>query len=465
MSLLTEYLHALFPEERQRLRTLHLSVREKDVLEILTDYDEGLHEQQRTVLGISSAHWDKIQSILIRKLYEAFVPTGAEKLIHHLASRYTLTKHVMKELQYQQRTLVPDFNAERKATYYRILLDTFLGMPIHSSNERLLIKLLRNYLSALPTSQRASQKSLYQSQIRSERISIMASQMRLQKGREDTKLERELLREYKNSCLCTSKIAQVFADLALYDYYAAIESDSQLYHISRAKKVSDTINDINSGKKQQIHTKLATTLYQQSSDFEGAYREYDSLFRLFPEAVNNIYPVAKYIQVCLILSRMPEAKRMLDRTFKKLLMHEKHVVAGVAALNYAKYYTMTHDYDLALVTIQKGMRLLKKQLYVQYEIELRNLQTAILVLRNDSESALAAIDRNLRFLRDKGFKSSNSDLGEFYVVLRQYLLQPEKVQTDQSTQRILEKWSHGIYNIYGALLKSIVRVEMPMRTP
>ncbi len=456
MSLLTEYLQALFPEEKQSLHTLQLSQREKEVLKILSDYDESSHEHQRTAHGISSGNWDKVQSILIRKLYDALVPEGAEKLIHHLASRYTLTKHVMKELQYQHRVLVPSFSANRKATYYRILLDTFLSMSVYATNERLLIKLLRYYLSALPKAQRASQTSLYTSLIRSARISILASQMHLQKGREDKKLEKELLREYENSCLCTSKVAQVFADLALYDYYAAIESPAQLHHISRAKSVSDSMDDINKLKRQQIHTKLATSLYQQSSDFEGAYREYESLFVRFPEALNNIYPVAKYIQVCLILSRMQEAKSMLDRTFKKLLNHEKHVVAAIAALNYAKFYTMTHDYDNALVTIQKGMGLLKRQLYVQYEIELRNLQTAVLVLRGDSESALTAIDRNLRYLRDKGFKSSNSDLGEFYTVLRMFLLQPEKVHSDQPTQRILEKWSQGIYNIYGALLKFIV---------
>ncbi|MBL7997866.1 MAG: hypothetical protein JNL32_04420 [Candidatus Kapabacteria bacterium] len=459
MSLLIEYLHTLTQHEKQTLRGLNLTKRERDVMDVALDHSEETHEQQRKALGISAGNWDKLQSVLLRKCYTAMIPDGGVKLIHHLSARYTLSKHLYKEVIHQRKTLYPSLPLSEQRAYCESLLTVFLSMPLYNSNEKLLLHLLREYIAILPRTERAVQQSIYTSQIHSARISRLAGAMTLQKDRTDKKMERTLLNEYDDACILSSPKAQVYADIALYDYYAAIESDMQINHIERATRTSEQIADFRTFDKQQIHTKYATALYQVLSDVESAQREYGSLFHLYPESKNNIYPAAKYIQVCLILSRYDDAKAMLKGTFAPLLNHSRHTIAANAALNYAKYHTMVRDYPAALEMIHKGMTLLKKKLYVQYEIEFRNLQTAVFVMQNDREVALATIERNLKYLRSKGFKSSNSDFHEFYTLLRDYILSPEQFTPDETHQRIIDKWSNGIYNIYGALVKNIIQTK------
>lgn len=459
MSLLIEYLQTLTQQEKEILRTINLTKRERDVLEVVLDSYEKTQEQQRKILGLSAGNWDKLQSVLLRKCYTAMIPDGGIKLIRHLCARYTLSKHLHKEVAHQFKTLYPVLPIKEQHVYYESLMSIFLSMPLYDSNEKLLLRLLREYITILPREERAVQRSIYMSQIQSARISRLAGAMTLQKDRTDKKLERILLKGYDNACTLSSPKAQVYADITLYDYYAAIESDMQINHIKRATRTSELIADFSSFEKQKIHTNYATALYQVSSDFESARREYESLLNLYPESKNNIYPAAKYIQVCLILSRYDEAKAILNSTFAPLLNHSRHTIAANAALNYAKYYTMIHNYTLALEMIHKGMTLLKKKLYVQYEIEFRNLQTVVFVMQNDREVALATIERNLKYLRSKGFKSSNSDFHEFYTLLRDYILYPNQFNTIVTHQRTLEQWSKGIYNIYGALLKNIIQAK------
>lgn len=456
MSLLSEYLSVLNPTEKKHVRTIPVSVREREVLAIMVEYDADKHEEQRILRGISRGNWDKLQSVLLRKCYDAIVPQGGEKLIQHLSARYTLSKHLFKEIAHQRTVLIPTLSSEQKNVYYQMVLRTLLSIPLFDINEQVVRKLQRDYITVVPAHKKNEQKSTVASQIRSAKISSLASKMVLQKGREDKKLESVLLQEYRYAHSITSKKAMVYANLALFDYYAAIESEQQLVYIRQAATISKQITSFHTLDKQQILIKLATALYQVFNNFREACTEYESLFTLYPETKNNIYPAAKYIQVCLILSRFTQAQTMLDFTFHKLLHHDKHTVAANAALNYAKYYTLTHQFNNALAMIQKGMNLLKRKLYVQYEIEFRNLQTAVLVQQGDTETALAVIERNQKYLRSKGFKSSNSDFHEYYIILRDYITNPNRVIHSAMHRALLEKWSQGIYNVYGAILKDIV---------
>jgi hypothetical protein len=456
MSLLSEYLSVLKPKEKDRILDLHLSQREREVLVMLFNYDETVYEELRIECGISAGNWDKLQSVLLRKCYDVIVPEGGAKLIQHLSTRYTLSKHIHKEMAHQRKVLLSTLDTQQRRTYFQTLLNTFLTIPLFDTNQQLLLKLKREYLAVVPNHERDIERCICTSLIRSTKISSLSGTMKLQKDRVDTKLELALLNEYKLACSLHSPKAEVYADLALFDYYAAVESDQQLQHIKRASEMIEAVPDFPLYDKQQIQTKYATSLYQVVSDFEGAYKEYESLFQKYPESKHNIYPAAKYVQVCLILSYTDKAKAILEHTFYNLLHHDTHTIAANSALNYAKYYTMTRQYDKAFAMIQQGMNLLKRKLYVQYEIEFRNLQTALFVMSGDTETALTVIERNLKYLRSKGFKSSNSDFHEFYSLLRDFILRPEQTLTSKNTQSILEKWSKGIYNIYGALLRVVI---------
>lgn len=130
MSLLSEYLRVLVPEEKERIRAINLTMREREVLTILLEYNENTQEKQRISYGISSGNWDKLQSVLLRKCYDAIVPQGGEKLIQHLSTRYTLSKHIRKEVAHQRKILLPTLNTQQQYLYFQSLFHTFLHIPL-----------------------------------------------------------------------------------------------------------------------------------------------------------------------------------------------------------------------------------------------------------------------------------------------------------------------------------------------
>ncbi len=457
MSLLSEYLSILNEQEHDILLSSEWSPREHDLLHVLLHTNEHDAESAELIQSMSTGYRDKLHSVLLRKCYERLVPNGGMDLLQHLWSKKVLVKNLQKEIRYQRRVLVPMLSSAERKDYYEWLLLFATDQLVYDTDETLMKQTMKHYLQYIDVKLQATERMVCQALIASSRISTLASLMKLQARREDPRLESQLLKLYEAAHNHTSLRAKLATAMALYDYYSAIESDKRSAFINEAQGIITEYPDIGIYSRQRIQVKYATNLYQVSSDFVAAQAAFCELFELFPAALTNIYSNAKFIQVCLILGRHKEAYKALRTCFAPLLERETIPEAANAALNFAKYYTMTGDLQKALDYIYRGMKLLQRRLYVQYEIEFRNLECAVHVLRNDEDLALNTIERNLKYLRAKGFSAANSDFHEYYVFLRELTMDGPTIVTKAKNQDILAKWSLGIYNIYGALLKVVLR--------
>jgi tetratricopeptide (TPR) repeat protein len=153
--------------------------------------------------------------------------------------------------------------------------------------------------------------------------------------------------------------------------------------------------------------------------FEESYQAFDSILTGTGYDTPHIrlaYP-ARFLKVALTTGHYDTAKKILDSTFavamtKSMLSHRI-----MAYLQYISYYLHTGDLAAADKHISKAHTEIDKKKLLNYEIQLRVLETACLFLKGDLYGAKSMADKNLKFLRSKNFNFSTSDYPLFYLAV------------------------------------------------
>jgi tetratricopeptide (TPR) repeat protein len=212
-------------------------------------------------------------------------------------------------------------------------------------------------------------------------------------------------------------------------------------------------------KEELVLTKCKIAeMYYMNSEFEKAYNEYSVIFEKdAKDLANDFYHHAKYVQVALLNDKYDKAKELIDNRFLLFIESKQPSTGVMGCLLYAKFYFFTKQYAEANKYIQLAKRLISKSFYIQYELEIRILETTYFIMINDLKSAKSLIKKNVKFMNSKGFNLKNSEMIYVFVILQE-VINPG-FSSDKMGVRLESKYNlmqKSYAAIYGKLLKEVI---------
>jgi len=454
MNYLFEYLQLLSGEEIASLGDLRLAPRERALLDYLVSMRGERTEPSKADalqrLGISGSHFDKMSSLLLRTVYEAVVPEGGTQLLYDL-NRRDLYRHFVHEMRRQEKELETAPPTTR-AAFFLECFTMLLRISRTDYDERLMRELAHKYdrMSPSPDNDLFFEASMIGSL-------IWNAAARGEGDAYKEEIERRL-KENDGRITPTTNATTLFRHLQTYVvYYAQIDTNpsARLEYLERAadlcRRHPDTL-----GVEDTVLTlcKIAETLYS-ASDFAEAHRRYIDLLEAHPEILGkDFYHLTKFIQVCIVVDDLKRAEGLLQRYFDPYISSGHRTRGTMAAISYVKLLLCSDRYDEARAFLDLGFRQNKKDFYIQYEIELRLLETAYFHLTGALEFVETLAAKHVKYLRSKGYTIGNSVYYPWFCKLAQAFVEEQTVGTPigQRLEAKMKEFGEGPAAVYGRLL-------------
>lgn len=454
MNLLFDFLKNLQENERLKLKSLFLKGRAKQVWEMLSKQASELkfdREKVETEIQISSAHFDKITSQLLSKCYEHLFDNDGLALLGFLSGRSSYAKHYYQEMKRQLSYAEANFSKKNLAVFYKTNISFIhFNMPIIHKDEDVLKMLAKKFLAV---EKNKNAHLLIECKLLYVHIDKLFAAAKI--AEQATVVAKKIESLGKLPADADSELTFAYYWLKIY-YYNAIENFAWSAVVSK-----DAINDLKKFKDKanrmnllRVELKLAELNYYLSN-FEESFADFKRLLQT-KEAKQNPdynYITTKYFQVCLITNHLQEAEQIVEE--RKGFPHKqlRDVLLPRDIISFAKYYLFCGDYNQAFEYIQLGFEKNPKGKYFQYEIELRNLQTACFYLSGQKQLAVQMCKKHIKYLRNHGYGIKQSDFQYFYVLTKAMFdksMRGKKISLKEN--EMLKRYQLGSYAVYGKLL-------------
>lgn len=466
MNLFFDFLQHLPPPELGKLQNLSFKGTTGSVFKMLLQQSAtGKFDREKIqkLFALSNSHFDKLTSELLAKCYKALYPEEGLSLLEFLSKRVVFHKHFYKELARQLRKVEQSGNTAALIELCKGCINYIhFNFPIMYKDSKVMQRLGRQYIAAVPQKQKAAVKFWVQCRLIYNQIDNLfaAAQMHAQGNKVFSAIKKlgnpqntknhELLFEYYWVLL--------YYYMAMEDFPKGIDVAKEA--IARLQKLPHPNAALNI---LRFELKLSELFYY-SSCFEESFKKYHSVFT---GAMANIIPergyhTAKYLQICFITGHLHEAKKILDNLLNLYGDKLEETIPVREIFSFIKYYLFAGDYDNAFRFLQLGFRKNPKGKYFQYEIELRNLQVALFYLTGRHEMALQMCERNIKYLRAHGYSVKESNYPYFYILTRAIFEQRTSGRKFKPIEEEkMQRYLRGSFGVYGKLLLKMQACQFP----
>ncbi len=451
MNLAFNFLKYLPDAERKQIAQIPLKGISVKLLALMQEQllkEECDRDRLIASLHVSSAHFDKLSSELLSKCYACLFQEDGMKLLSFLSTHVVFVKHFYVELNRQTRQINKLRDKKIRAEFNKSCFNFIHhNMPIMYKDEAVLKKLAANYLK-LEHSKNA--QMLMQSKLIYVQIDKLFASGQIQQ--QQHKVQRKINDLGRLSADADEELVFVYYWTQIY-FCNALEDFSRSLETSKQALAALSIfkTDRNQLHTLRIELKVAELLYYLSQ-FEESFTMFKRLMN--SERMNDLpdfaYYNTKFIQICLISGNLQDAKAILTdkMQYKKPLYRQAMPPRDI--ISYAKYFLFSGDYEEAFRFIQLGFEKNPKGKYFQYEVELRNLQTAYFFLSNQKALLPALCNRHIKYLRSHDYTVKNSNFPYFYVLTKAMLASGKKLSLKE--KQVLDRYQLGSYAVYGKLL-------------
>ena len=454
MNLLFDFLKHVQEPERKKIKLLALKGRSEEVWRLINQQVERFQfdrEKIKTTLDISSAHFDKITSQLLAKCYQQLFGDDGLRLLSFLSERTGFSKHYYQEVKRQITVAEKKFSKKQLAEFYKANVNFIhFNMPIIYKDEKVLRQLANKYLTI---EKNKNARLLIECKLMYVQIDKLFAAAKIKAQSKIVWGKIEALGKLPTDA--NDELTFAYYWLKIY-FNNAIEDFAQSAVVSREavvalKKFKSPQNEVN---LLRVELKLAELLYYLNN-FEESFAGFASRMET-PQAQripDNAYYSTKFFQVCLITNHLDEAKKILDEKVLLPMKQLREILLPRDIISFAKYYLFTGELDEAFDFIQLGFEKNPKGKYFQYEVELRNMQTAYFYLNNQKPLAVQMCNKHIKYLRSHGYGTKVSDFPFFYVLTKaMYDKGRRGKKLSAKENEMLERYQHGSYAVYGKLL-------------
>lgn len=457
MSLVANIIYVYGKEFHQNLPKLNLSQKEQKLFKILylTNTLQVDKKKITQKLDITEIYFDSLSHHLLQKLYHFLAPSHGISLIQKLISNISiLYPNFLKEVK-NQELLLHENKSDHLDLYFFQVANLYTFVPTKYFEFKYLLYFTEQYI------ENSQDKDI--AKVVAQALCLIGEVYL--RGADTTIHQSELKDNLESRCknligvtnTMDSYLAKFYANYALIKYYNYITPTN--ITPENLQQSSHYLAQISALLPEKIIIDFyaqKSTYLMMSDQVQEAYESFIQLESFIPDALgNNLYPSSKFVQICLILKKYEEVSIFLEKYYKKyttLKVASPNVI--ICCLCYAKYHLLTDNYEEAYKFIYTGRNFLNKNLYVQYEIEFRNLELSYFVLTSNYTTAYHLCEKNLQYIKSKNKILKGSSFGIFYKLMQ--VLIKNMYGNEKYTQKQKEWWAQtqkGSWKIYGALLQ------------
>ncbi|MDP4221666.1 MAG: hypothetical protein Q8896_14615, partial [Bacteroidota bacterium] len=327
MSLLSDLIVALFPEELITIRKLRLEGKQKAALNLVLDRTDNLPtpEEEAKILGITMNHLYSIHSVLLQRCYKQLVPDGGPYLLIFLQTR-GLGLHCKKEILAQEKELIETGAAPlKREQFYLQTLNVLQAVTLKNFNPKLLAEFSNRFLSVPQPEHPHNEFHVKVRELLIKEI-LITSNPKKKKPAEVKYIRDELLRLEQELTGSDHPLAPYFLESAFIIYYALLERDmaKQECHLRKALALTSQLPPLlRSEEKIRMTLRIANLklsigeFHEALELYERQYEKYGiELFRMFG------YHLDRLVRLYLIEGKYAKAEELL------LKGYENHIRRG-----------------------------------------------------------------------------------------------------------------------------------------
>lgn len=460
MGLLDSFVSFLNEEEKQRFATMPLVGKEKLLRDILVKRSgepmakaELMHQ-----LHLSSSHYDKISTLVLKKAYSYLAGDNIlEQLNFH--SKKFMFRHLFHEIrQLRTKMKTSRWSNEELEKYYRAFFDLSINVPAKYFEEHFVMENASAYLKYV-TKDRPTRELEVKAKLLFARLNVLTQ------GAPDpvsiAKMEREII-DTENR-YASVKVPRVKAILyhTWMNFYRMVQPDweKRTHYLNRIMELYRGEQEVPVFERAVAALHEAEMLYERNQ-YNDAYVAYTQAFAHFmPLLRNQFHHFARWIELALITEKYDDAKHLLDSLFKVYVLnhHESNGVLG--SLLYATLCLLTDNFEHAFYYLSKAKALNSIQVYFNYEMRLRILETLYFAFTKDYEFVARLSQRNMRYIQLQNLSLKKYKYAHFFYLIRDL----RKLAADYpdrlpvKLKGYLTEFNEGYDTLFGIMLYKLIK--------
>lgn len=409
--------------------------------------------------GISTSHLDKISSELLARCYQILFESDATKLLDYLSRQMVYVRLFYSELSRQLKSLSGMGDTEQQALFIRQCFRMIhTNLPMVTREPDMSERMAAKYVSLFKGVAKKEavfytkckllfeeMERLFAASAIKEKVDILEAEFTAL-GKPESGFSAETVFDYL--------WIRIYFYHAQENFAAALDvAQAALLTLAPYKGEKNKVNML------RLHFKVSEFLYFLSR-FDEAYEGYVKALNspLIDKVHDRPYHVNKFIQLCLITGHIAEAGTILNHKLKQMDGKVGLTIITRDVITYIKYYLFNREYDRAFEFLQMGFEKNPKGKYFQYEIELRNLQTACFFLSGSKEVVADMCRKHIKFLRNHDYTATNSDYPHFYILAKAMCEKPHSPFSARH-QKMFDRYQRGSFAVYGRLLQLMKKAK------
>lgn len=456
MSLLKEWLKASTDQEILTFKAnLKLKGEEARVFKYFVEKkgagDASKKEALRD-LNMTSTHFDKINTILLRKCYK-LIAVNENELLFHLNQKI-LIKHLLHEIKLKERLL----KKNQKVIPYKtrkIYFDLIAGVPARFYNEK---KTILYGNSLIESSTNTEDITLYvKCRILYARLNIIRHGKPSQEGYQKITNEIFYLESLKNySSLSPETQLWIYKSISFYYIRISNNREKHIMFLNKIKFLYEQ-NYLLPSKEKAVNDCNIASHYYDCNELIQAQNHYIAAFKKYSDLLTSeVRHIARFIEISVILNDFTLAETVYRKWLRIFLKTEHEAFGVLASITYAKFLIFTNKFKEALRIIQHGKILNSRFVYYKYDIELRMLENIIFALRKDYHFAQDLAHKNLKHISSQSISVKKFIHAHFFKLIIYFINNLiEEVPIPANAINYYKKYQQGELIIYGQLLKRL----------
>lgn len=457
MSYLLDFIKTFDDKEWAQFRLLDLVGKEELVRDAFVRYatSKNFNEQKLPpALGISSAHFDKINSILLDKVIHQLYGTDYLLSLRSIL-RKGLSQLLLHEIKIMERTVLKSKDKQQHTRFYLAAFESLRGMFHPHYNSKLTGLYGKKYLHSLGA-QRKLTDEVYVA------LGIHQSDMLAQSvaGNEEGFRPKafSVLKLWEKKLRLTGTPIAWFYYYFTYSNYIKYYGTEASEFIDALLRCAQLLKDIDSETRAAYAFRIYCELgfgYIEAQDFKKAESYYAKAYsRAEAKTESRAYQAGCYLNLCLINKNYKQAEYLFHHFL------EKYLQAGVnrslqfdVLLNALMLQLHNGKQEQAFFYLQQMQAYKKNELSRMGQVLIRTCETLYFYVIGDFATALQMAGKNVKFLNRK---ENHNEQTEYYRNLFHSILRlaKQRIHTTHKANNAIKELplKGGMYQVFNRLL-------------
>lgn len=455
MSLLSDFLRTLRDEEIASLKKISFTDREHDafmktVLFVAQKNFADAALQQE--LKMTKAHFDKMNSVLLDKVYSHHTGGEDSKVLYMLWEK-GLYDHLFHEARVRERRYFKAGDKNALAVFYSLVFGITLRLPITVSRIEYAELYGKKYLGAL---KKPSEETKWEIEIMKFWNTVFYKSAHGEMKTYEPvilsalkKWEKKLTGKKYSTCwffywMSWSTYYEYYTHNFL-DWSIALENCLRIFNSSK--------NDLGENYRIYVLTKLATA-YCQGNFFKESLQMYREAFAKYEkQLLRNLYHPLMFSIIAIINHEFDDAEKMLDaHLIPRLSKFPEESLNFDIERNCAILYMHMNDFGKAAHYLQLGQQWNKTQITLLGDILQRMVHNIYFLVLKDFDTASALLRKNKKFLASKQQDAMVAEYAVVFTLIGEIIRYKQGKNLPKDFQLRLDSLQTGIMKLYGDLL-------------